>query len=140
MGIAHKLLPEFGLTVVVWHGEVTARDSLDHLARLAEDPHWPPGLLHLTDMRTATSVALPDPEILELLFEGTHWRDADLRKVVIVTDELLARTTVQDAAASLGMNASIFGDVPSACDLLRIDPETMTALLDKLKSEVDGVE
>jgi hypothetical protein len=137
MGIAHKLVPELGLTVVVWHGEVTAEDSVNHLVRLAEEPHWPPGLLHLTDMRTVTSVTLPDPELLGLLFEGSHWRDEDLDKVVIVAAELLRGTTVEDAAAELGMSADVFGDVGSACARLGIDPIPIARMVDGLRSEID---
>src|SRR5215831_6159137 len=132
MGIAHLLLPDLGLTLVVWHGDVTAADSVDHLLRLAEEPAWPPGLLHLTDMRTVRSVTLPDPELLELLFEGSHWRDEDLEKAVIVSGELSRKTTVSDAASSLGMTATLFTDVESACAHLRIDGARVASLLDEL--------
>jgi len=137
VGIAHRLLPDLGLTVVVWHGEVTADDSAYHLVRLADEPCWPPGSLHLTDMRTVTTVTLPDPELLELMFEGSHWRDEDLKKVVIVSAELLRNTRVQDSAAALGMNADVFGDVANACAHLRIDPIATAALLEELRSEID---
>ena len=138
MGIAHKLVPELGLTVVVWHGDVTVEDSVNHLVRLAEEPHWPPGLLHLTDMRTVTSVTLPDPELLGLLFEGSHWRDEDLEKVVIVAAELLRGTTVKDSAAAFGMNADVVGDVTSACAHLRLDPNPIARLVDELRSEIEA--
>ena len=138
MGIAHRLLPDLGLTVVVWHGEVTADDSAHHLVRLADEPCWPPGSLHLTDMRTVRTVTLPDPELLELMFEGSHWRDEDLKKVVIVSAQLLPSARVQDAAVALGMNADVFGDVADACAQLRIDPVAISALLEELRSEIDG--
>jgi hypothetical protein len=137
MGIAHRLLPNLGLTIVMWHGAVTAKDSLNHLMRLAEEPCWPPGLLHLTDMRTVTTVTLPDPELLELLFDGSHWRDEDLDKVVIVAAELLRKSTVEDAASALGMNAHVVGDIASACAHLRIDPIPITHTLEELRSEID---
>lgn len=137
MGIAHKLVPELGLTVVVWHGDVTADDSVNHLVRLAEEQHWPPGLLHLTDMRTVKTVTLPDPELLELLFDGSHWRDEDLVKVVIVPAEMLRGTTVEDAAAGLGMNADVFGDVANACARLGIDPIPIARMVDALRAEID---
>jgi hypothetical protein len=138
MSIAHRLLPDVGLTVVVWHEEVTAEESVEHLVRLAEDPCWPPGSLHLTDMRTVTTVTLPDPELLELLFEGSHWRDEDLEKVVIVAAELLRRTIVEDAANALGINARVVGDVASACAHLRIDPVRIAITLDELMSEIES--
>jgi hypothetical protein len=137
MGIAHTVVPDLGLTIVVWHGDVSEDDSINHLVHLAEDPHWPPGLLHLTDMRTVGNVTLPDPELLELLFDGSHWRDEDLEKVVIVAAELLRSTTVEDAAAALGMNATVFGDVASACAHLRIDATPMVGALDELRSEIE---
>jgi hypothetical protein len=137
MGIAHTVVPDLGLTIVVWHGDVTEDDSVNHLVHLAEDPHWPPGLLHLTDMRTVGNVTLPDPELLELLFDGSHWRDEDLEKVVIVAAELLRSTTVEDAATAFGMNATVFGDVASACAHLRIDATPMVGALDELRSEIE---
>ena len=136
MAIAHALLPDLGLTIVVWHGDVTPADSVEHLQQLAEERDWPPGLLHLTDMRTVRSVTLPDPELLELLFEGTHWRDEDLVKAVVVAAELLQNTTVQDAAAALGMTAAVFGDVASACAHLRIDAARVESVLEDLRSSV----
>jgi hypothetical protein len=138
MGIAHAVVPDLGLTIVVWHGDVTEDDSVDHLVHLAEDPHWPPGLLHLTDMRTVGKVTLPDPELLELLFDGSHWRDEDLEKVVIVAPELLRGTTVEDAAGTFGMNATVVGDVASACAHLRIDAPPMAGTLDELRSEIEA--
>ena len=137
MGIAHTVVPDLGLTIVVWHGDVTEDDSVNHLVHLAEDPHWPPGLLHLTDMRTVGNVTLPDPELLELLFDGSHWRDEDLEKVVIVAAELLRSTTIEDAAAAFGMNAMVFGDVESACAHLRIDAKSIVGVLDELRSEIE---
>jgi hypothetical protein len=137
MGIAHKLVPDLGLTVVMWHGHITAEDSIRHLVGLAADPSWPPGLRHITDMRTAKTVTLPDPELLELLFEGSPWRDEDLEKVVIVSGELLRTTTVADAAAALGMNAVVFGDVTSACARLKVDPTTVDDILNQLRSEIE---
>jgi hypothetical protein len=72
-----------------------------------------------------------------LLFDGSHWRDEDLEKVVIVAAELLRSTTVEDAAAALGMNATVFGDVASACAHLRIDATPMVGALDELRSEIE---
>jgi hypothetical protein len=137
VGIAHTVVPDLGLTIVVWHGDVTEDDSVNHLLQLAEDPSWPPGLLHLTDMRTVGKVTLPDPELLALLFDGSHWRDEELEKVVIVAAELFRSTTVEDAAAALGMHATIFGDVASACAHLRIDATPVVGALDQLRSEIE---
>jgi hypothetical protein len=137
MGIAYRIYPDIGFTVVVWHGPVSVEDTVDHLVRLAADAQWPPGLRHLTDLRTVTSVALPDPELLDVLFEGSHWRDEDLEKVVVVAAELLQRTTVQDAAASLGMNAKPFGDLDAACAHLGVDAGIVRATIGDLRAEVE---
>jgi hypothetical protein len=87
-------------------------------------------------MRTVTTVTLPDPELLELLFEGSHWRDEDLEKVVIIAAELLRKTTMEDAAAALGIDARVVGDVANACAHLRVDPERIARTLDELMSEI----
>src|SRR5262245_36114256 len=100
VGIAYRIEPTLGLPVVVGHGRVTEQDSVDHLVQLAADAHWPPGRLHLTDVRTVTSVASHASELLRLLLEESTL--LDLENVVIVDAALLSGTTVLDAAASLG--------------------------------------
>ena len=135
MGILHRVVPDLGLTVVLWYDAITDEESVEHLVRLAADPEWRPGLPHLTDMRTVTSVTLPDPELVELLFEGSHWRDEDFVQVVVVSPALLQTTTVQDNAASLGMNAKPFGDIAAACARLEVDPIRVSATLAELRSE-----
>ena len=135
MGIAYKIEPSLGLTLVVWHGPVTLQDSVDHLVQLAGDTHWPPGRLHLTDARTVTSFELHDSGLLELLLEESNLRD--LENVVIVDAALLTGTTVQDAAASLGLAATPFAGVPEACGHLRVDPAPVDLTLTDLRAQVE---
>jgi hypothetical protein len=134
VGIAYRIEPTLGLTVVVWHGRVTVQDSVDHLVQLAADSHWPPGQLHLTDVRTVTSVAFHASELLSLLLDESNLRD--LENVVIVDAALLAGTTVQDAAASLGLTARPFADVAEACAHLRVDPAPVELTLAELREQV----
>ena len=60
-----------GCTIAVWDGNLTSEDMQQQMLRLASDPEWPPGPRQLVDGTTLGTVILPDPELLELLYEGT---------------------------------------------------------------------
>ena len=135
MGIAYRIEPTLGLTVVVWHGPVTMKDSVDHLVHLAADTRWPPGPLHLTDVRTVTSYEVHDSELTQLLLEESNLLERE--NVVIVDAAMLADTTVEDAAASLGLTAKPFGDVAEACAHLHVDTARVESTLAELRAEVE---
>ena len=55
MPITYSIDEDLGVTLVRWHGMVTAEEFLAHTHKLSTDSHWPPSkYLHLTDLRTAT--------------------------------------------------------------------------------------
>ena len=55
MPIVYSIEKDLGLTLVRWHGMVTAEEFLAHTQKLSTDSHWPPSkYLHLADLRTAT--------------------------------------------------------------------------------------
>ena len=87
MAIAYRADRELGCTISVWDGVVTGADVRQHLVRLAGDRDWPPrGNLHLSDLTTVTKATVPDPELLELLYEGTNVA-TDLKVAVVVRPE-----------------------------------------------------
>ena len=71
MGISHRAEPSIGCTFDVWDGEVSDDDLCHHLVRLAEDNAWPAGHAHLTDLSTLVSAPVPDPQVLDALYDGT---------------------------------------------------------------------
>jgi hypothetical protein len=139
MGIAYRIDHVLGFTLVVWHGDVTAQDAKEHLVQLAADSQWPPGRLLLTDISTVGRVTLPDPELLELLLEGTDLRER-LEKVVVVPPAFLRGNGIEKAAASLGMKAKPFGDLDAACDHLGVDPASVRTVTDELRREIEHQE
>ncbi len=136
MTIAERVERDLGLTVTLWDGAVTYDDTVQHLVRLAEHRHFPPGRLHLTDIRTATTVTLPDAELLEILFEDTGLRHQDLTKVVIVPPSSLRRGGVKDEAVKLGFDAAVFADVGRGAAHLGIDPDIVHVILRDLRADI----
>jgi hypothetical protein len=135
MGIAYRIDRARGLTVFVWHGTVTERDTIDHLLQLAADTEWPNGRLSLTDLTTVGDVVLPDADLLDELVAGTDLREK-LEKVVVVRPELLRGSSIKEAAASVGMDPKPFGDLESACAHLGVDVHVVRATIADLRESL----
>jgi hypothetical protein len=139
VGIAYRIDKHQGLTVFVWDGTITERDTIDHLLQLAADTEWPNGRLSLTDLTTVRSVVLPDAELLDELIAGTDLREK-LEKVVVVPRALLDGTTVTDAAESLDLDAKPFGDLESACAHLGVDVDAIRTTVGELRESLRHAE
>ncbi len=137
MGIAERIDRDLGLTIVVWDGPVTPEETVDHLFRLAANRYWPAGDRSLTDLRTATRIALPDPELVDILLEETDLRRVR-NKVVLVTPRQLAHAQIPEAAAAHRMEATTFTDLEAACEHLGVDPIAVARTLDDLRAEIEA--
>ena len=62
MSIRYRADRALGCTIAIWDGDITADDARQHLVRLAGDPDWPPGALHLADLTTIGNIIVPDAE------------------------------------------------------------------------------
>ena len=135
MGIAHRSDPAAGCTTSVWDGSLDAHDVRQHLIRLAEDRAWPPGPLHLTDLTTMTGASIPNPELLDLLYEGTNLPE-ELNVAVVVQPEFLRKPTLQFASATRAMHATVFTDLDLACTHLGISAATARTTISELRDEL----
>ena len=135
MGIAYRTDRSLGCTTSVWDGTIVAGDVRDHLVALAGDRDWPPGHLHLTDLTTIANATIPDPELLDLLYEGTNLVE-ELRVAVVVRSEFLLRPGLRFASASAEIRATSFTDVDLASAHLGIDASTARATIDELRHEL----
>src|SRR5689334_7738402 len=72
-----------GCTISIWHGDVTRRDQRRHAIQLSSDPNWPAGPRHLVDGTTITTLTMPEPDLLELMYEGTNVVD-ELRVAAVL--------------------------------------------------------
>ena len=88
MGIGHRINPDLGLTVEVWDGDITAEECRHHLTELAEDTRWPPGPLEIIDLTTLRDLTIPDPELVNVLVEGTNLLDEIKLVLVVQPDDL----------------------------------------------------
>jgi hypothetical protein len=136
MGIVYRIDPALDCTVVVWDGDVTADDHVQHLLRLAADPDWPPAR-HLTDLTTVGEVTVPDPKLMDALVEGSPMRD-EIAKVIIVRPGFLRENWTQDSGASEVGVPEVCTNVAAACSYLGVDPTAMRFTLDELRSPLDS--
>ncbi|MCU1464511.1 MAG: hypothetical protein JWM72_439 [Actinomycetia bacterium] len=137
MGIAYRAVPSVGCTFDVWDGEVTADQIRWYLIRLADDRNWPAGHAHLTDLTTVATASVPDPVVLDALYEGTGLAD-DLNVAVLVpagvpTDVSLKYTTLTEELA-----ARPFTELGPACVYLEIDEAGARVILDELRRRLHG--
>jgi hypothetical protein len=135
VGIVYRIDRELDCTVVVWDGDVTADDHVQHLLRLAADPDWPPAR-HLTDLTTVGEVTLPDPRLMDALVEGSPMRE--IAKVILVRPGFLGDDWIQDSGASVIGVPEVCTDVGAACVYLGVDPVVMRSTLDELRSPIDS--
>jgi hypothetical protein len=136
MGIVYRIDQALDCTIVVWDGDITADDHVQHLVRLAADPDWPPGR-HLTDFTTVGEVMLPDPRLMEALVEGSPMRD-EIVKVIIVRPGFLGEHWIEDSGASVVGVPEVCTNVAAACVYLGVDPTVMQSALDELRSPLDS--
>ncbi len=133
--IAYRLSHEWGLTVSVWDGRVTADESLRYLLEVADDMDWPPGRLGLVDMRTVREFAPADRDVAFELLDGSG-KAGMVRRVAV-----LARPVPGDRRNGirndLGLKAERFDDVESACAFLGVPTEVAMKLLAETRADLE---
>jgi hypothetical protein len=132
MGIVHRAEPSVGCTFDIWDGEVGAEDVQQHLVRLADDRCWPAGHAHLTDLTTLASAPVPDPEVLDALYEGTGLAN-DLKVAVVVSEGVRSDTDLRYATLTEELAARTFPDLGLACAFLGVDEARARVILDELR-------
>jgi len=132
MSILYRADSALGCTIAIWDGDITGEDARKHLVRLASDPNWPPGSLHLADLTTTSTVAIPDPELVELLFEGSNLAK-ELRIAVVVRPDSLGDTNARYDTSMGTMNAATFTDPDAACAYLNLDSRQVAAVIEHLR-------
>ena len=135
MGIAYRADRSLGCTVSVWDGTVTAADVRHHLIRLAGDNDWPPGRLHLTDLTTITKATVPDPELVDLLYEGTNAAEK-LKVAVVVRSDPRFAPELRYANAAEELAAITFVDLAVACAYLGVSQDAIQATISELRQEL----
>jgi len=105
------------------------------LIRLASDLEWPPGPRHLVDGTTLGTVILPDPELLELLYEGTKFVE-EVRIAVVVGPDFFDEARDRYHTAVEAFDAATFFDLDRACTYLDVDASTVRATIEELRHEL----
>jgi len=134
MPIRYSIEKDLGLTLVRWHGLVTAEEFLAHTHKLTSDSDWPPfRFLHLTDLRTVTLHESVDDNILLQIAEiyRAHPKVRNF-KIAVVAGEVFDRATVFQRLVQTYMSVIVFHSFSTACVWLNISPEKTEQTLDSL--------
>ena len=134
MPIDYRAVKELGCTIAVWDGDLTSEDMQQQMVRLASDPEWPPGPRHLVDGTTLGTVVIPDPELLELLYEGRNFVDK-MRIAMLVRPDFLDQVRLRYHTATAAFDAATFTDLHTACAYLGVSVSTVTATIEELRRE-----
>ena len=133
MPILHKADKGLGCTVAVWHGCVTTEEMHEQLIRLARDPDFPPGPRHFVDGTTVETLTIPDPELVELLYEGTELLGGSVRLAVLLRPDFLAGATPEYPNAAGTMNQAIFTEFDAACAFLDVRPAAVATTIKSIR-------
>lgn len=134
MPIVYSIEKDLGLTLVRWHGMVTAEEFLAHTQKLSTDSQWPPSkYLHLADLRTATLHESVNQDILLKIVEiySVH-PDVRRLKVAIVAPEAFEKAMLFQRLVQSYMTVIVFYSLSTACAWLNISPEKTDHTLDSL--------
>jgi hypothetical protein len=137
MPITYRADKELGCTVAVWDGDLTSEDMHSQLIRLASDTDWPPGPRHLIDGTTLATVIVPDPELVELLYEGTNLMGKTRIALLVRPDFFDAPRPVYDVAND-EFDATTFTDLESACEYLGLSTSAVRSVIAELREQLAG--
>ena len=143
MGIAYRIDKTIGITTIVWDGLVTADDWRAHLLELFADPDWPPGLLSLTDLRSAdVSTITSDDQADVLTMYGPRIDDVrGTKSAAVAGDNFEVSSEFESRKEPTGLRLIVFNDLLNACIWLGIDEAAAQATIDELRRalrEVSG--
>ncbi|HUI48003.1 MAG TPA: hypothetical protein VL119_04870 [Acidimicrobiia bacterium] len=135
MPIVYRADRALGCTFVVWDGDLTSRDMQRHLRRLSGDADWPAGPRHLVDGTTIKTVAMPAPDLLELLYEGTNLV-REMRIAAIVRPDFVDAGGVLYKTATHEFHVATFTDLDAASEYLDLDSTAVHAVIDELRCQL----
>jgi hypothetical protein len=135
VGISYRIDDTLDCAVVVWDGRVTEDELREHVLRLAADRRWPPRGFLLTDLTTATDVALPDGDLVDVLTEGMNIRE-QLPAVILVRPAFLEGTWIDDAVKVRGAIPTPFTDLADACAHLGVSAPAAQRAIDQVRQEL----
>lgn len=135
MPIMYSIDVDLGLTLVRWHGMVTADEFLAHTHKLSTDSHWPPSkYLHLADLRTATLHESVNQDILLKIAEmySVHPKVRSFKVGIVVTAEAFYKAEAFQRLVQTYMSVIVFFSLSTACDWLNISQENADRTLGSL--------
>jgi len=134
MSIIYSIDRELGLTLVRWHGIVTAEEFLAHTHKLSTDSDWPPSkYLHLADLRTATlHESLNEKILLKVAEMYRVYPKVGGFKVAIVASQAFDKAKVFESLVKTYMSVIVFYTFTTACMWLGISSEQTDQTLQSL--------
>lgn len=139
LGIIHTCDREIGCTFELWDQTVTLEEWLESSARLVANPEWPVNGRQLTDLRTSMDISnIYDSDLDEVsnLFAILGDRIEGMKLAIVSESGHRRPGLFADFVSGIGVSASVFPDVKSACDWLGINPDAAENILCNLRTEL----
>ena len=128
-----------GLDVTVAAGTITRHNMLEHVRHQIADPHWPAGLVTLSDFRLVDAVTITPDDLRDAatLYEPktrsvAQHKTAYLRSPAFRGAAVLER----EFAQRYGIGPVSFDDLTSACEWLGVDETLAQRLVAGLRAEL----
>jgi len=135
MPIVYRADRTLSCTISIWHGHVTRRDQRRQAIQLSSDPTWPAGPRHLVDGTTITTLTMPEPDLLELLYQGTELVD-EMRVAALVRPGFFNKPRGAYKTPSHEFHIAVFTDLDAASYYLGLDRMAVEAVIDELRHQL----
>jgi hypothetical protein len=139
MGITSIYLEADDLMVGVWHGTVSGAEWQDFTRRqLADDPNWPPGKRHLTDLTTfdPSELNVEDLDVVAGLYSDRITKIARRRQAIVASSGWEIARAFERRMQRLGATTVVFNSVAAACNWLGADLESMRGIIGELRDDL----
>jgi len=136
MGVAFLTDADEGLTVTVWHGDVSAREWRAQVETLVQSRDWQFGPRFLSDIRTAGDVSsIDDDDVNEMAdrFAEAVSETPGIRVAVVAADLFDGARGFELEVERHGVQTGVFGDVGDACAWLGVDQRAAEHSIDRLR-------
>jgi hypothetical protein len=123
---------------LVWDGAVTGADWRAHLEAVFDDPDWPIGPRHLTDLRTAdiSTITAADREDIVAMYAPHLEKLRGMKSAAVAGDNFGRSSEFESHNEPPGLSLIVFNDLLNACTWLGIDKATAQATITELRLEL----
>ena len=139
MGIAYRLDPQLGCTVIVWDANVTPDEWRHHFKRMSDDPGFPPGPRVLADLSTAGGAPSFSSEVvgeMAVAWQTRTQRVGPIKLAIVPNGAWEKARELERATEGSGITTIVFNDVATACTWLGTGYDAARSIIDELRGDL----